>query len=78
MDFYELHHTPKLVFIEDISHNSANVNFSVSKKDQAIINDPTIFFRRTPPPDDQSVSTVRATSFTMHQLVTFPLTPAQD
>ncbi|PKK71631.1 hypothetical protein RhiirC2_744273 [Rhizophagus irregularis] len=43
--------------------SKATVRYSISKKDQEIISDPNVFLRRTPPPDNESHTTMSDVSY---------------
>lgn len=58
-----------------------NAHYVISKQDQAIINAPDVFLRRTPPPDDTSNSTMSDLSYTSAvstNTVIYPPTPAHE
>ncbi|CAB4436852.1 unnamed protein product [Rhizophagus irregularis] len=72
------------VVIEDVTNSRATTNtrFVIFKQDQAIINDPNVFLRRTPPPDDKSISTIGDNSYVSAAetvaTIDYPPTPARE
>ncbi|CAB4408563.1 unnamed protein product [Rhizophagus irregularis] len=59
-----------------------DVTYVISDKDRHIINDPSVFLRRTPPPEHDSITTVSDRSYVSAvdevETVIYPLTPAHD
>ncbi|CAB4415536.1 unnamed protein product [Rhizophagus irregularis] len=59
-----------------------DVTYVISNKDRHIINDPSVFLRRTPPPEHDSITTVSDRSYVSAvdevETVIYPLTPAHD
>lgn len=71
------------VVIEDVTNRATtNTRFVIFKQDQAIINDPNVFLRRTSPPDDKSISTISDNSYVSAAetvaTIDYPPTPARE
>ncbi|PKY18978.1 hypothetical protein RhiirB3_431896 [Rhizophagus irregularis] len=83
IQLYRLYNINTPTIVEDVTHNTkANVRYSISKKDQGIINDPDIFLRRTLPPDNDSNTTMSDNSYVSAAgsvaTVIYPPTPAHE
>ncbi|PKY57589.1 hypothetical protein RhiirA4_478758 [Rhizophagus irregularis] len=71
------------MIIDTIPENPDNlITYVISDKDRSIINDPSVFLRRTPPPDDTSITTISDNSYASAAesvaTVIYPPTPAGD
>ncbi|PKY47361.1 hypothetical protein RhiirA4_462519 [Rhizophagus irregularis] len=80
MELYQkFNQTPKM--IETIP-GKATSHYEVSKKDKLLINDPDLFFRRTPPPETDSNTTMSEISYVSATdwpaTVNAPPTPRND
>ncbi|EXX52058.1 hypothetical protein GLOIN_2v1779171 [Rhizophagus irregularis DAOM 181602=DAOM 197198] len=80
VELYRQHHD-KYVTMNSIQP-PPNVSYHIKKTDQHIFNDPNLFFRRTPPPDNDSHTTMSdITYFSASEgpsVVEFPPTPSYD
>ncbi|CAB4445196.1 unnamed protein product [Rhizophagus irregularis] len=71
------------MIIDTIPENPDNlITYVISDKDRSIINDPSVFLRQTPPPDDTSITTISDNSYASAAesvaTVIYPPTPAGD
>lgn len=83
LQLYKNYKTKPAVVIEDVTNRATtNTRFVIFKQDQAIINDPNVFLRRTPPPDDKSISTISDNSYVSAAetvaTIDYPPTPARE
>ncbi|POG72973.1 hypothetical protein GLOIN_2v1828557 [Rhizophagus irregularis DAOM 181602=DAOM 197198] len=80
VELYRQHHA-KFVMMNFIQ-SPPNVSYHIKKKDQQIFNDSNLYFRRTPPPDNDSHTTMSdITYFSASEgpsVVEFPPTPSHD
>ncbi|GBC49638.2 hypothetical protein GLOIN_2v1478203 [Rhizophagus irregularis DAOM 181602=DAOM 197198] len=71
------------MIMEDVTHKAdANVRYSINDKDRDILNAPDTFLRRTPPPDNTTISDLSYVSAadSLETIIysIYPPTPAHD
>ncbi|PKY60399.1 hypothetical protein RhiirA4_484058 [Rhizophagus irregularis] len=80
VELYRLHHT-KYITMNSIPQ-PPNVSYQIKKNDRHIFNDPNILFQRTPPPDNDSHTTMSDLSYISASkgpsVMEFPPTPSHD